>query len=121
MGSGAPLVSRLDVVYLYVRDVAASRAFYRDLLGIPLAGDRHWQEAELGGTRFALHEWHEGIGEPSSGTVRLSFQVDDLDDAMRTLRGAGIEPGEAIRDTWGAAVELVDPDGYRVHLLQHPG
>jgi catechol 2,3-dioxygenase-like lactoylglutathione lyase family enzyme len=32
------LVSRLNVVYLYVRDVARSRAFYRDLLGIPPPG-----------------------------------------------------------------------------------
>jgi catechol 2,3-dioxygenase-like lactoylglutathione lyase family enzyme len=121
MPSRAPLVSRLNVVYLYVRDVARSRAFYRDIFGIPLDGDEHWQEADLGGTRFALHEWHEGVGEPSSGTVHLSFEVAELDEAVRLLREAGIEPGEPMRDTWGAAVEVVDPDGYRVHLFQPPG
>ena len=114
------LVSRLNVVYLYVRDVARSRAFYRDLLGIPLEGDKHWQQADLGGTRFALHEWHDGVDEPSSGTVHVSFEVADLDDAMRVLREAGVAPGEVMRDVWGAAVEVVDPDGYRVHLFQPP-
>jgi catechol 2,3-dioxygenase-like lactoylglutathione lyase family enzyme len=115
------LVSRLNVVYLYVRDVARSRAFYGDLLGVPLEGDEHWQEADLGGTRFALHEWHDGVGEPSSGTVHLSFEVAHLETAMRELREAGVEPGEVIRDVWGAAVDVVDPDGYRVHLFQPSG
>ena len=115
------LVSRLNVVYLYVRDVGRSRDFYSDLLGIPLEGDEHWQEADLGGTRFALHEWHDGVGEPSSGTVHLGFEVADLDTAMRELREAGVEPGEVTRDIWGAAVDVVDPDGYRVHLFQPPG
>jgi catechol 2,3-dioxygenase-like lactoylglutathione lyase family enzyme len=120
MRSRAPLVSKLNVVYLYVRDVPRSRAFYRDVLGIPLEGDEHWQEAHLGGIRFALHQWHEGIGEPSSGTVHLSFEVAELDAAVHFLREAGVEPGEVVRDVWGAAVEIVDPDGYRVHLFQAP-
>ena len=64
-----PLVRRLNVVYLYVSDIARSTVFYRDLLGVPLEGDDDWQEASLRGTRFALHRVHEGIGELSSGTV----------------------------------------------------
>src|SRR2546423_14356098 len=59
-----PLVSRINVVYLYVREMERSLAFYRDLLGIPLAGDDDWQEADLG-VRFALHRWHEGVAPPS--------------------------------------------------------
>ena len=48
-------VSNISVVYLYVRDMERSLAFYRDLLGIPLEGDEHWAEAAFpGGTRFAL-------------------------------------------------------------------
>jgi hypothetical protein len=53
--------------------------------------------------------------------VHVSFEVADLDDAMRVLREAGVEPGEVMRDVWGTAVEVVDPDGYRVHLFQPPG
>jgi len=34
-----PLVSRLNVVYLYVSEMERSLGFYRDLLGIPLEGD----------------------------------------------------------------------------------
>jgi catechol 2,3-dioxygenase-like lactoylglutathione lyase family enzyme len=116
-----PIVARINVVYLYVRDVSRSLEFYRGLLGIPLEGDDSWAEATFpGGTRFAVHALHERVGEPSSGTIHLDFEVADVDSAVRLLRDAGVEVGETIRDEWGAAIEVVDPDGYRVFLFQPP-
>ena len=115
-----PLVSRLNVVYLYVRELERSLAFYRDLLGIPLAGDATWAEAQLGSTRFALHLAHEGVGEFGSGTVHLDFEVASVDKAVERLRAAGVDPCETRRDQWGAAAEIVDPDGYRIALFEPP-
>ena len=40
VATAAPLlVSRIAVLYFYVRDMPRALAFYRDLLGIPLTGD----------------------------------------------------------------------------------
>jgi catechol 2,3-dioxygenase-like lactoylglutathione lyase family enzyme len=115
-----PLVSRISVVYLYVSDMERSAAFYRELLGMPLEGDADWQEVSLGGVRFALHRTREGIGELSSGTVHLNLEVADVDAAADRLRAAGVETGETMRDDWGAALEVRDPDGYRLYLYQPP-
>ena len=115
-----PLVSRVSVVYLYVSDMERSLGFYRDLLGIPLEGDDDWTEATLGGTRFALHATHEGIGELSAGTIHVSLEVADADAAAERLRAEGVETRETMRDEWGTALEVVDPDGYRVYLFQPP-
>jgi lactoylglutathione lyase len=115
-----PLVSRVNVVYLYVSDMERSLAFYRDLLGIPFQGDEHWQEATLGGTRFALHATHEGIGELSAGTVHINLEVADIDAAVERLRAAGVEAEEAMRDDWGAAAQVRDPDGYELYLFEPP-
>ena len=115
-----PLVSRVSVVYLYVNDMERSLRFYRDLLGIPLEGDDDWAEAPLGGTRFALHATHEGIGELSAGTIHVSLEVADADAAAERLRAEGVVTRETMRDEWGTAVEVVDPDGYRVYLFQPP-
>ena len=115
-----PLVSRVSVVYLYVSDMERSLRFYRDLLGIPLEGDEDWSEATLGGTRFALHATREGIGELSSGTIHVSLEVADADAAAERLRAEGIEARETMRDQWGTALEVVDPDGYRVYLFEPP-
>ena len=116
-----PLVSRINNVHLYVSDMARSLAFYRDVLGIPLEGDEMWAEATLAdGVRFAVHATHEGVGELSSGTVHLDFEVADADGAAERLRAAGLEVRETMRDEWGTAVEFVDPDGYRLYLFQPP-
>jgi lactoylglutathione lyase len=115
------LVRGLSVVYLYVSNMEHSLAFYRDLLGIPLEGDADWQEAKLGGTRFALHRAHEGVGRLSSGTIHVDLEVANVDAAAERLRAAGIEVAETMRDAWGAAVKVIDPDGYELYLFQPPG
>jgi catechol 2,3-dioxygenase-like lactoylglutathione lyase family enzyme len=118
--AAAPLVTKVNVVYLYVSDMERSAAFYRDLLGVPLEGDEDWQEASLGGTRFALHHSHEGIGELSAGTIHLNLEVADVDAATARLRDAGIDVQETMREEWGAAVRFRDPDGYELYLFQPP-
>ena len=115
-----PLVSRVSVVYLYVSDMERSVAFYRDVLGLPLEGDADWQEALLGETRFALHRTREDIGPLSSGTIHVSLEVEDADAAAKRLEASGVEVSESMRDEWGTAFELVDPDGYRLYLFQPP-
>jgi lactoylglutathione lyase len=115
-----PLVRGINVIYLYVSQMERSLAFYRDLLGIPLEGDGDWQEARLGDTRFALHRAHGGVGGLSAGTIHVDFEVADLDAAAEGLRDAGVDVKETMRDEWGSAVEIGDPDGYRLYLFQPP-
>jgi predicted enzyme related to lactoylglutathione lyase len=115
-----PLVSRINVVYLYVSEMERSLRLYRDVLGIPLEGDGDWHEAWLGGTRFALHRAREGVGTLSSGTVHVNLEVADVDAAAERLHAGGVEIGETMRDDWGSALELTDPDGYRLYVFQPP-
>jgi predicted enzyme related to lactoylglutathione lyase len=116
----ATLVHAVSVVYLYVSDMERSAAFYRDVLGIPLEGDDDWREATLAGTRFALHKTREGIGPLSSGTIHVSLGVADFDEAVDRLRETGVEVEETMRDEWGTAGRIVDPDGYSIYLFQAP-
>ena len=119
-----PLVSRINVVYLYVRDIERSLSFYRDVLGIPLESDEsdpNWAEARLeNGLRFALHAAHEGVGPLGGGTVRVNFEVEDVDAAVERLRAAGVEVGPIHREDYGSHCEFVDPDGYRFDVYQPP-
>jgi predicted enzyme related to lactoylglutathione lyase len=115
-----PLVTGLEVVYLYVKDMERAARFYRDVLGIGLEGDDDWMEATLGGTRFALHHWHEGAPEPGPGSVHVDFRVDDVDAAAERLRAQGIGVREQMRETYGIAYALDDPDGNEVYLFGMP-
>jgi hypothetical protein len=46
--------------------------------------------------------------------------VADLGAAAERLRAAGVDVGETMRDDWGSALEVADPDGYRLYLFQPP-
>jgi predicted enzyme related to lactoylglutathione lyase len=115
-----PLVTGLDNVHIYVRDMARSQGFYRDVLGIPLEGDEHWMEADLGGVRFALHEASSSAPEMTSGGVAVNFRVEDADAAAARIREAGFDVREEMREEYGTSFEVVDPDGYRIYIFQPP-
>ena len=113
----APLVTGLEVVYLYVEDMQRAARFYRDVLGIPLAGDEHWMEARLGETRLALHLWHEGAEGPGPCAIHVDFRVEDADAAAEQLRAQGIEVREQMREEYGVVYALADPDGNEIFLF----
>jgi len=114
-----PLVKGLSVVYLYVRDIGRSVAFYRDTLGIEFDVSDGWAETRFpGGTRFALHGVHEGLPEPQNGTIHVDFGVDDIDAAAARLRAAGVQVGEIFRQPYGSHCSFVDLDGYELELFQ---
>ena len=116
-----PLVSGLSVVYLYVKDMERATRFYRDVLGLTLEGDDHWRETTFReNVRFALHAWHEGAPEVSSGSIAVDFEVADIDEAAQQLRDAGVEVGEIHREPYGSFVSFVDSEGYRLQLFQPP-
>ena len=117
------MVSGIRVVYLYVSDMERSVGFYRDLLGIPLEtdADGSWAETTFpNGVRFALHRAHGDEEALGSGTIRLNLEVADVEEAAERLRAAGVEVGQVVRDFWGAALPVSDPDGYRFELYEPP-
>lgn len=114
------LVSAIENVHIYVRDVGRSLAFYRDVLGLTFTGDEHWTETHLDGVRFGLHEWSPSVPEPGSGGISVNFRVADVDAAADRVRAAGYEVREHMREEYGISYEVVDPDGYRIYLFQTP-
>jgi len=71
-------------------DLAASRAFYENILGlkpamvIPMEGDSGWVEYELGTHTFGIGKsdgWDHGIC--------CALETDNFDDAVSALKKAG--------------------------------
>jgi lactoylglutathione lyase len=124
-------ISGLFETHLLVRDLSSSVAFYRDVVGLPLA----WELPERG----AAFLWIGTPGEAMLGlwsldaapigvSLHLAFKsaLDDVLQACERLRESGITPlsffaretNEPSVIAWmpAAAVYFRDPDG---HLLEY--
>ena len=114
----------IDHVHLRARDLAATKRFYRAVLGalgkaIAADDERHLNCDEL---------WIDALGEDRQSTthVHLAFQAKDP-DAVRRFHEAGLAaggrdngaPGERKYHPGYFAAFLLDPDGNNVEAVYH--
>ncbi|MEO3827673.1 VOC family protein [Actinomadura sp. B10D3] len=120
------MAPRLGYVILYVRDLAASIAFYRDAIGLAFKfQDAGYAEFASEATRFALYEQRRADWLTSSRTApgpaaEVVFMVEDVDAEARRLRelGAVVLSGPADRPWGHRTLHVADPDGFIVELAQ---
>jgi len=118
-------VRRLAEVILYVRDITAQTAFYRDRLGLEQTypdlevdlATEDWVTLDAGGLSLALHSG--GAGEIGGDGPALVFAVDDLNATHALLVSEGVtlqdieEPQPGLRLAYGT-----DPEGFAFTLEQ---
>lgn len=111
------------VANIAAADIAAARRFYVDMLGLDVLMDLGWI-ATFGNAEQARVQVSVAM-EGGSGTPvpDLSIEVDDLDEALRRVRAAGLEPEYGPADEpWGVRRFFVrDPFGRLVNILTHSG
>lgn len=111
-------------VLLRPRDLARSRRFYAETLG--LAVYREFGPADHPGTVFFLGQgFLELSGHSDDGAgqgVALWLQVRDVAAEEERLRRAGVTVlREAREEPWGLIESwIADPDGHRIVLVQVP-
>jgi lactoylglutathione lyase len=119
-------VDRIGYVILYVGDLDASIAFYRDVIGLPYRfTDAGYAEFGTGGTRFALYErrraeWLTGRTVTPGPAAEIVLLVEDVDaEAERLAKaGAAILSGPADRPWGHRTLHVADPDGFIVEFAQ---
>lgn len=112
---------RRIVANLHAANPADADRFYRDLLGLQLVMDHGWIR-----TYAAKDDARVQIGIASEGgngtpVPDLSIEVDDIDEALRRMRAAGV-PAEygPTEESWGVRrLHVRDPFGKLVNILQH--
>jgi lactoylglutathione lyase len=117
---------RLGHVILYVDDLAASTAFYRDVVGLPHRfTDAGYAEFDTGATRFALYErrraeWLTGGPVRPGPAGEVVLVVEDVDAVAARLRAHGVALLAAPADRpWGhRTLHVADPDGFVVEFAQ---
>lgn len=114
---------RLAGAMLFVADLEAMTAFYRDVVGFrPIEETRleDWVEFDTGATRFALHQIPKHLGvEPSPSprgaqSCKLILEVEKADAELDRLNAAS---ATIIRRPWGG-MDFVDPEGNVIGLRE---
>ena len=114
----------IDHVHLLVRDLEASKRFYRavlDAIGIPFDGESAGGEAA-----FWTDELYLSEGEPPTTRLHLAFQARDR-ETVRRFHAAALAAGR--RDNGGPgerpyhpsyyAAYALDPDGNNIEAVHH--
>ncbi len=106
---------------LYVRDMDAALAFYRDVLGLQAREQGAWfSMLESGGAMIALHWTGSAKRAPQVGDIRIDFHTNDLDRLAGVLLEHGLTVDVKTDRTRGRFIELRDPDGYAIVVRGAP-
>jgi catechol 2,3-dioxygenase-like lactoylglutathione lyase family enzyme len=110
--------ARFSTVIVNCADVAATKAFYRDRLGLKLEIDSpSWVSFPVGGVTLALHPRIETPATEShhEGDVTLGFMVSDLIAWADEARDRGVHFTSAPEDEdFGMFADTADPDGNEI-------
>jgi predicted enzyme related to lactoylglutathione lyase len=113
------MVRRIAFTAYSVRDVAAAKAFYRDVVGLTPAMEYegHWVEFDIDGVAFGIGNG-ESLGIPPGSSFSVTFEVDNVEKERERLLALGVTV-TPINDSpvcWSAFV--TDPEGNKFGIHQ---
>lgn len=115
-------------VLVYSEDPPKTRAFFRDVLGLPFVSAESYPEALIfrsGPSEFSVHQTLDESGTPwdHPGTHQLCFMVADIEAAVVELEGRGaVFEGGVVDAAFGRLTMLQVPgaDSLMVYEAHHP-
>jgi catechol 2,3-dioxygenase-like lactoylglutathione lyase family enzyme len=118
-GGRAFVVTGIDFIGLPCRDVAGTKRFYEEMLGLTPSWDKDWPEYEIGHLTLCLYE-PEKVGLPYApvSTAFVAVQVPDVPAAMAALTTNGVTVEPLIDSGVCQMASFADPEGNML-MLHH--
>jgi catechol 2,3-dioxygenase-like lactoylglutathione lyase family enzyme len=107
-----------SVALLVCSDLARSRNFYRDVLGLEVTEDRSpaWIDFGIGGAVLRLHPKSDLL-TVRPGSLQLGFTVANVDEFVSGCAAQGIPVFEyPYEEPSGRVAVIGDPDGYPIQV-----
>lgn len=120
-GNTTPRVTGLGGVFYVVADPAATRAWYRDTLGIdgPYGPQLAWaDEPRAQPNSLISHFADDEYIKPGRGGFMVNLRVDQLDGFVAILKAKGVEILGEADEGYGKFAWLLDPDGVKIELWE---
>lgn len=116
----ASLTYAMPMIVNFVSNMERSLEFYRDVLGFhPTVTNEHWTLLNVpGGTTMALHAGG-AEKEPGNANSIPVFSIESVKKAKGELEGKGVRVlGDPREVPGGLTLDITDPDGNMIQLLQ---
>ena len=117
-------VTGLGGVFYQVADIAATRSWYQEMLGVGGEYGAMFAFKDDSPDGFALLTPFAADSDkfaPSSLPFMINLRVDDLDAMVADLEGKGVAILDRQSDDYGKFAWIVDPDGVKIELYQQAG
>lgn len=113
------VVTGIDFIGLPCRDVAGTRRFYEETLGLTPSWDKDWPEYDIGALTLCLYE-PEKVGLPYApvSTAFVGLQVPDVRTAEAALQAKGVTFDPFIDSGVCHMATFADPEGNTL-MLHH--
>ena len=116
----------VSAILIVSKNAGKLAEFYRDALGFPLEDEKHGDTelhygCEVGDIHFAIHPFENFEDqEPGVGSIKLAFEVFDLEACLARLESHGVSPLYAPKPMGGIGkiTAVRDPDGNLIELTQ---
>ena len=114
-------ITGLGGVFYVVKDPAATRAWYRDVLGLDgeYGPQLDWSE-ETSDKPYSLisHFADDEYVKPGRGGFMINLRVDDCDAMVAALKEKGVEVLGHVDEGYGKFAWILDPDGVKIELWE---
>lgn len=114
-------VTGLGGVFYVVKDPEATRAWYRDKLGIdgPYGPQLAWaQEPKANPYSLISNFPDDTYLKPSSRGFMINLRVDDLDGFVKQLKKKKVKVLDRVDESYGKFAWILDPDGVKIELWE---
>lgn len=114
-------VTGLGGVFYVAKDPEATRAWYRDVLGIdgPYGPQLAWaQDTHPNPYSLISHFKDDGYLKPGTRDFMINLRVDDLDGFVTMLEDKGVEMQGSADEGYGKFAWLIDPNGVKIELWE---
>lgn len=107
-----PRIGTLNRVIVFVKDMAAMRAFYEQKLGLQAVGysDAGWVSYDAGGSFIAFHS-QTGAKHSGGSALQIVFHSDDVPAARAELIARGVAMGKLWSGDGLSFCDGQDPEG----------
>ena len=116
--------AKLEVshVWVYSKDVAKSIAFYKNTIGLEIAG--HFPHGALfraGQVLLGVHE-EEGDRKSMPGGTLIVLRTENIHRSFEHLKHKGVRflTDDVVSEDFGQVLDFRDPDGYLLEIWQPP-